>query len=109
MDYFTDNTKLVVVTEDGRELEKECESTKPDKENFDAIRKAEKEGKASFKDVATYRGNEAFNAVRAKLFYDGEKVGDRKFPVIKIQEADTLEVTFELQLIRENGVVRIKT
>lgn len=108
MDYFTEQKEIVIKTENGRKLKQECRSTTPDQEKFDAIRKAKQTGKASFKDVAKYKSTEEFKVVKAKLYYDGEKVGERKLPPIKIREEDMLEVTFELQIVSQNGRVEIQ-
>lgn len=109
MNYFTDNKKIVIHTTEGETIEQEVEtSSTPKKGKFDAIRKAEREGTATFKDVAKFTGHEC-EVIKAELYYDEEKVGERTFPLIKIGEQDILEVTYQLTLQRIDGVVRIKT
>lgn len=100
MDYFTDDKKIVVYTEDGETLEQECRIKKtPVKEKLDKIRKRKQQGKAVFTDSAVYTGGESFTAVKAEVFYDGEKVSERRFPRIEIGSADTLQIEFNLEIV----------
>jgi hypothetical protein len=108
MGYFTDNKELIVITEDGRELKQECESSEPDKQKFEAIRKAEEYGEATFTDVVTYTTEESFKAVEAKLLYDGEKVAYRKLPPITVTPSTSFELSFVLKINGKGGEPQIE-
>jgi len=82
MGYFTDNKELIVITEDGRELKQECESSEPDKQKFEAIRKAEEYGEATF----TYR----------------------KLPPITVTPSTSFELSFVLKINGKGGEPQIE-
>lgn len=101
MDYFTDNKKVVIKTEDGKYFESKSSDKTPDKEKDRKLREGEITGKVKFSDKARFsEQEEEITITEVRLVYDGELVALRKIMPITMCEQDTLEITYEFSMSR---------
>jgi len=108
VDYFADDTKIVVETSEGVRHSSKCShETSVNQEKFEKICESVEDGLARFTDEADIGFESEQEIVKVELFYGGERVALRKIRPLIVTDGDTLQVTYEFTTHRTGSIVEV--